>query len=304
MKSRVCLVFLLALAASCSDKAAGTDPANNGASNSNNGANNGANNGNNGNNGANNGNNGANNGNNGANNGNNGANNGNNDAPLGPYQTEEVTFGADALPGTFAFPENAAGRPTVLLLHQLSQTRAEWTTHQVLPALHAENVVTFAVDLRGHGSPPAGGKGFREFGPSDWAKLPPDTADALAWLRTRPEVDPEHITIVGGSIGANTALLAFAGDPRVKAGAFLSPGLPDYRGVDITMAMRSAGERHVYIVGSRGDSNRAQDAETLAGQATNAESIVLDGSNHGASQLAADAPTRERVVRLLVTGVR
>jgi dienelactone hydrolase len=226
----------------------------------------------------------------------------NNDAPL-VWREEEITFGADALPGTFSAPEGRTGRPAVLLLHQLNATRAEWSGVEVIADLRAQGAVTLAVDLRGHGAgAPAGGKPWRDFSNADWAKLPQDAADALAWLRARPEVDPAKISIVGGSIGANTALLAFANDPQVYAGAFLSPGLPDYRGINIEGAMARAAGRPALIVGSRGDATRAQDAEQLAAQNDAAEAIVLDGGAHGARQLGQDPAARARVVRLLATG--
>lgn len=224
-------------------------------------------------------------------------------AEPGPWVDQEISYGADNLPGTFSAPEGARGLPAVLLLHQLNSTRAEWTTFEVLPALHEQGAVTLAVDLRGHGATsPAGGTSHREFSASDWAKLPQDAADALAWLRARPEVDPEKISIVGGSIGANTALLTFSSDTRLRAGAFLSPGLPDYRGLNIEHAMENAQGRPALVVGSRGDSNRAQDAEALAAQNEAAQAIVLDGGAHGARQLGQDAEARRRVVHLLATG--
>lgn len=222
----------------------------------------------------------------------------------GPYQHEEMTFGADSLPGTFSAPEGALGVPAVLLLHQLNSTREEWTRYLVVEGLESYNVAYLAVDLRGHGASPAGGKSWREFGAADWAKLPGDAADALAWLRERPEVDPDNISIVGGSIGANTALLAFASDARVRSGAFLSPGLPDYRGLDISSALEEgSGERAAIVVGSRGDSSRAADAEELAGRGPNIEAVVLDGGGHGARQLGESEEVRARVVKLLATGV-
>ncbi len=219
--------------------------------------------------------------------------------PGSPFAERDIAFGADALPATYTAPEGATGLPAVVLLHQLNSTREEWNTHSVVPDLNERRVVTLAVDLRGHGTPVAGGTTWQSFEASDWEKLPSDAADAVAWLRMQPEVNPGKISIVGGSIGSNAALLASAEDPRLNAAVLLSPGLPDYRGLNIEDAVSRSGDRPILVVSSTGDSNRAQDAETLASQGDGAEAVVLEGGAHGARQLGETPQVRARVVELL-----
>jgi len=53
--------------------------------------------------------------------------------------------------------------------------------------------------------------------------LAEDIAVAVAWLRQHPNVDPEHIALIGGAMGGHAALLYAASDPAIRAVAALCP---------------------------------------------------------------------------------
>jgi len=214
------------------------------------------------------------------------------------FHPREVTIGPDALPATFTAPDDGPARPAVILLHQLGSTRAEWETTGIIQRLNARGVVTLALDMRGHGEPPAGGKEQGAFGDADWDKVPHDVADAVAWLADQPVVDSGQVRLIGSSIGANACLLAFHDNTRLNGLVLLSPGLPAYRSLNIEQAMELNLGRPVLIVASVTDSHRAEDARTLAQASPSVQTTIVPGGRHGVSMLDTDA-LRDAVVDLL-----
>lgn len=132
-----------------------------------------------------------------------------------------------------------SGRRTgraVLLLHEMTGNRRAWAPF--LDGLAAAGIDVLAVDLRGFGE--TGGK----------MDLDAQLADAgawLAWLRARPGVNPEHVGVMGESLGARLAVIACARDQRCRAAAALSPyGLYETADLDFR-------DRAVFLMGTRGD---------------------------------------------------
>ena len=71
--------------------------------------------------------------------------------------------------------------------------------------------------------------------PKVLAKVPLETfTRALDWLASRPEVDQRRIAVVGGSKGAEAALLVASRDRRVRAVAVGMPSSVVWPGIDYT----------------------------------------------------------------------
>ena len=127
--------------------------------------------------------------------------------------------------------------PLVILLHALDGSYRDWGK---LPAkLVAKGYAVFAMDLRGHGKSAYkegsdSGLSWREFEESDWKKYPRDITqviDFFAHTEDYPQVNAKQVSIVGASIGANTALVAGLQNlSSVKTVVALSPG-EDYKGI-------------------------------------------------------------------------
>jgi pimeloyl-ACP methyl ester carboxylesterase len=139
---------------------------------------------------------------------------------------EDVIFRASdglALRGWFIPRADPEPGPVVLFLHGWLWNRLGNKAGLVpvpdkdvdfLPAtraLHDAGISVLLFDLRNHGEsaadPPI------TYGPNE-AK---DYAGAVAFLRRRPEVDPDRIGVLGCSMGANTALYGSRTGERVKA---------------------------------------------------------------------------------------
>ncbi len=129
----------------------------------------------------------------------------------------------------FALPLRRDGPlPAALLLqgsgqHDRHGIAAEHDTgvHEVADYLASRGLATLRYDSRGIGGTRFGTK------LSAWDALLGDARAALKWLRTRPEVAPDRLFIIGQSLGAIVALAIAHDDPSLRGLALLaSPGRP------------------------------------------------------------------------------
>lgn len=156
-------------------------------------------------------------------------------------QESRVTFTSDGIEivGTLRAPDREGDErlPAVVVTGALSAVK-EQAAGTYARKLAEHGLVTLVVDHRNYGE--SGGTRRQHEDPA--GKLG-DLRDAVGYLGTRPEVDPERIGAVGVCQGAGYALRLAAFDPRVKAyvsvaGGFTSPsmmrgmfGADAYRGV-------------------------------------------------------------------------
>jgi pimeloyl-ACP methyl ester carboxylesterase len=148
-----------------------------------------------------------------------------------PYRAEEVSYENPAahvkLAGTFVVPPGAGPFPAVLLLTGSGAQDRDETIFGHKPflvladALARRGIAVLRVDDRGIG----GSSGdFTQATSEDFAG---DALAGVAWLKTRKEVDPRRIGLVGHSEGAAVAPMAAV---RSKDVAYLvllaGPGVP------------------------------------------------------------------------------
>lgn len=99
-------------------------------------------------------------------------------------------------------------RPAVLVMHGWASAGADMLP--AAPAIVGAGMPTLVMDARGHG------RNDR----ADFMSMPrfaEDVDAAVAWLRARPDVDPDRIALVGHSVGGGACLLAASRDPRIAA---------------------------------------------------------------------------------------
>ncbi len=98
--------------------------------------------------------------------------------------------------------------PCVLLVYGYGGFKEQMSGYVKL--LYEGGFSTFLFDMQGTGS--------RKGAPVSFGhREQDDMLDALKYLRTRPDVDPRRLGVLGVSMGAATALLAAARDKGVKA---------------------------------------------------------------------------------------
>jgi pimeloyl-ACP methyl ester carboxylesterase len=166
-------------------------------------------------------------------------------APAGaPYTAEEVTVRTPAglkLAGTLTVPAHRAGTrvpAVVLITGSGAQDRDEGTPllgqwrpfREFADTLSRRGIAVLRLDDRGVGDSDAGPSTATS---EDYAE---DIRAALAWLRTRPEIDPGRLGLVGHSEGGIIAPMIAAGDARLR-GIVLIAGTAS-RGRDIIAEQR------------------------------------------------------------------
>jgi pimeloyl-ACP methyl ester carboxylesterase len=144
-------------------------------------------------------------------------------------------------------------------------------------------------DLRGHGCSVRRGKStlnYESMSDSEFAKYPTDIADAL-----RGTTD---LTIIGASIGANTAALLTTEMPSIKRIILLSPGL-NYKGLEPADAiMTFKGE--VLLVASSGDEYSYKSVREMASlNPDHCTLMIFDGDAHG-TDIINDNPAAMRAL--------
>ena len=148
-----------------------------------------------------------------------------------PYKSEIVSFANTAAPGvtlagTFSKPAGAGPFPTVVLIagsgpndrdedlmgHKLFLVLADYLNRQGLAVLR--------YDKRGIGASTG------EYASATTADFISDAEAAVAWLKTRADVDPKRIGVLGHSEGGLIAPAVAVADPSVRFVVLMAgPGL-------------------------------------------------------------------------------
>jgi len=151
-------------------------------------------------------------------------------APRGaPYTAEEVSFkgpGGITLGGTLTRPANAHGRlpAVVTITGSGQQDRDEYIPlvggvrifRQVADTLSRVGIAVLRLDDRGLGASTG------NFSNSTTADFADDIRAALAYLRARPDIDPDRLALVGHSEGGMIAPMVAASDPKLRAIAIMA----------------------------------------------------------------------------------
>lgn len=172
----------------------------------------------------------------------------------------------------------------VILLHTLQQNRLSWAPFQAV--LARAGLASLAIDFRGHGESVEGPDGmrldFKNFTDDEQGTMVYDVMGAFEWINRRG-IDPERITLVGASIGANIAVRMLAEESRIRAAVLLSPG--DYHGVNVVTDIGAVlPHQSLWMSASEGDDQASFERTTEAYQAASSELKTfepLKNAGHG-----------------------
>jgi hypothetical protein len=143
------------------------------------------------------------------------------------FDAEEVTVKVDGytLAGTLLLPRGAKRRvPAVVTITGSGQQTRDGVVpvqglreyrpfRQIAEELASRGVAVLRADDRGVGA----STGRETLANATTSGLAADTRAQVAYLRTRPEIDPERIALVGHSEGGSIAMMIAGGDSRVRA---------------------------------------------------------------------------------------
>ena len=212
-------------------------------------------------------------------------------------QTTDLTIpGAADLPiaATLYNTNDTTPRPGIILLHMLNGNRQVWAHNGLAEELVANGYVVLALDMRGHGETGA---------ERDWQLAREDLRLVWQWFADRDDVDAQKTAVMGGSIGANMALLLGVDETAVNTVILLSPG-SDYMGVKTNGEIAAFAERPLLIVASQEDSYAATSSQTLFDLAgANAQLEMYTNAGHGTNMLTAEPELTELILEWLAEHV-
>ncbi|NYF57351.1 dienelactone hydrolase family protein [Micromonospora purpureochromogenes] len=117
----------------------------------------------------------------------------------------------------------AGRRPGVVIAHGFAGSAR--LMRPIADTVARQGAVALLLDVAGHGANPARLPGAGRDDADSRATLEHDLSVAVAYLRTRPDVDPARIVLVGHSMGAGAVTRYAAGHPDVARTVAIS--LPD-----------------------------------------------------------------------------
>jgi dienelactone hydrolase len=173
--------------------------------------------------------------------------------------------------------------PAVVLLHQWESDRHSYDEFAKRMASKGFNVLS--IDGRGFGestkkvdgSSVAAGRTD-----ADVKGMLGDVDAAVGFLMKQPNVDPKRIAIVGASYGSSLAIIYAADHPDIHVVALLSPGLNYFGNIPTRPAVEKYGERDLFIIASKGDTESAKAVDGLTiGTPKHGFMVLPVGSYHG-----------------------
>lgn len=208
------------------------------------------------------------------------------------HSGERVVFTSEdgvLLVGSYYKPRigTSNSTPSVILLHMLGMDRSTWD--KFAQELSQNGYAVLSVDLRGHGESIKQANhtiSYQSFMPKNFKNMTLDVKAAKKYLIEGRKANPNQISIIGASIGANLALNYAASDHSIKSVILLSPGL-NYRGISTLDAIMKY-KNPIYIVTAEDDSESAKDSKILCEKITCAENLkIFENTNvHGTDMLS------------------
>lgn len=168
------------------------------------------------------------------------------------------------------------GEHALILLHQRGLDKRSW--HAFALKAQERGMSAIAVDLRGHGESDGS---LEELGEEDYLAM---LSDAEAAAQTARERGARRLSILGASIGANTALRFAQAHPETAHIVALSPGM-NYKGITLEDVMV---EVPLLIVVGKGDAYSASSAQSINESHAAGEHrlLIFESEAHGTHLLA------------------
>ena len=200
------------------------------------------------------------------------------------------------LKGSLTIPPQPGLRPVVLLAHQFQADRSDWK--DLAAQLNARGIATLAIDLRGHGeSTRKAGEAvavtpdFMESAKAvGFDKIPADLAQAAAWVRKQPRINPRRLGLAGSSVGGFASLLA-ASSIRPVALLTLSPAGNGAFGEDPDgQLLRAVGKARsaVMVMAAEDDQQAAANAAAIK-SLPGVYARIVPGADHGSALIPGEA---------------
>ncbi len=152
--------------------------------------------------------------------------------PEGRKVLLDFRWNGELLPAVLLLPRATGRLPVSLLLHGLSLDKERMAGFAGLTLLR-HGIASMALDLPLHGERGAGRDPTPSGNPFEmlkrWRAALDESALALRYLATRPDIDSSRISLMGYSLGAFIGLKVAAGNPQVRSLVLAAGGdLPEH----------------------------------------------------------------------------
>lgn len=188
-------------------------------------------------------------------------------------------------------------KKSILLLHILPGNRHDFDDFAEFLWQNGYSVLN--IDERGHGDSEAwaGEAGsWQEFVQADFDKMIYDVEAAAEWLKNK--IPETKLAVIGGSIGANLALL-YGAKAQPKAVVALSPGI-NYKGIKTEIASRNF-RKNLLLIASKDDTYAFESSARLfdISVATKKEFIKYENAGHGTRMFNSEPELKQRILDFL-----
>lgn len=156
---------------------------------------------------------------------------------------------------------------TVVLLNSLGYSSQDWGS--LIPELNNAGYAVIAIDLRGHGKSIYNTKfqkrSWTYFTPKDYQKFPGDVLTVLDEAKKQVKaVNLDNMAMVGGDIGANTAVLVSKDlKKKPKTLVLISP-TSNFKGLYIPISLVEMGSVPILAMSSKQDRYCMKEEEKLS----------------------------------------
>lgn len=188
-------------------------------------------------------------------------------------------------------PADSKTAPLLVLVHRFRGDRSEWKPLMDRLAVAPKQYRVVNVDLRGHGdSKSAAGGMVLDWGAMTDKEIPDLEKDIDAAIQFGSQgVDPQHITLVGSSLGATLIAKVAAHQPKVAALALVCPGAR-LQGQDVYHAYAEVRSLPTFFASGNGDNVSRTPLGSLVKMAQHSTLKEYATSRHSAQHVGADAP--------------
>lgn len=197
---------------------------------------------------------------------------------------EEVKFSAAdgyKISGSFYPSSSKQKSKTVILVHQFGSNRHDFDI--LIPELLNSGFTVLDYDIRGMGK--------SQNGPTQINDFPKDVIGAVNFLKTKAEVDPDKIAIIGASVGANVAYVVSGSVPDIKAAISLSPSNTGSRGVLLGLDIPNFSPHNIFIASDEKEKADADFVFSLSKEIK--QQKVYPGFGHGVVLLKSKEARRD-----------
>ncbi len=190
--------------------------------------------------------------------------------PKKPYTEREfstLTSDNHIIKSYLSYPKTKQkGYPTIIMLHSIGYNSSYWIPLQ--QKFNAKGFAVLRVDLRGHGksvySKSFHQRSWRSYKNDTFAKYPDDIISVIKSIeKETKKANFNNYAIIGGDIGANTAVLVAKKMPtKPQALVLLSPSMT-FKSLYIPVALTEIGTTPILALASKTDLYAMKEQEKL-----------------------------------------